>query len=297
MRYRFHCCDVFTDQRFGGNPLAVLPEASGLTDVQMQQIAREFNYSETTFVLPPESGHTRRVRIFTPHEELPFAGHPNIGTAFTLASIGELGPLADPISITFEEGAGLVPITINVADGRVRDCELSAPSPFALGKPISLERLATAVSLSPEDILTRTHPPQLASVGLEFVFAELSGVDALARSRVGAAGIDVLESEGVPFAATHLYCRSEGDLDIRARVFVPSFEDPATGSANCALAAMLTHYAEPQTGEFAWRIGQGIEMGRPSLLEARAEKRDGEVVSAWIGGACVMVSEGFIEVD
>ena len=103
-QYSYYICDVFTEQRFAGNPLAVLPHAEGLTDMQMQQIAREFNFSESTFVLPPEAGHTRRVRIFTPSTELPFAGHPNIGTAFVLASIGELGPLDGPRSIVFEEG-------------------------------------------------------------------------------------------------------------------------------------------------------------------------------------------------
>lgn len=296
MRYRFHCCDVFTDERFGGNPLAVLPEASGLSDAQMRQIAREFNYSETTFVLPPESGQTRRVRIFTPHGEIPFAGHPNIGTAFVLASTGELGPLAGPVSVIFEEQAGLVPISIEAAAGQPSRCELAAPAPLSIGKTVSLERLASAVSLASEDIVTTTHPPQLASVGLEFVFAELASRDALTRARPGPTGIDVLASEGIPFAATHLYFRSGDDFDIRARVFVPFFEDPATGSANCALAALLTHYAEPESGDFSWRIGQGLEMGRPSLLEARTQKRAGKVVSAWIGGACVMVSEGFIEV-
>jgi trans-2,3-dihydro-3-hydroxyanthranilate isomerase len=297
MRYRFHTCDVFTNERFGGNPLAVLPEASGLSDAQMQRIAREFNYSETTFVLPPESGHTRRVRIFTPHEEIPFAGHPNIGTAFTLASAGELGSLDAPVSVTFEEKAGLVPIHIDVAGGRPTLCELAAPAPLSLGEPVSVEGLAQAIGLSPDDIVTTTHPPLPASVGLEFVFAELTGADALERSAPGPKGIDVMEHQGIPFAATHLYHRADDGFDIHARVFVPFFEDPATGSANCALAALLAHCAEPASGEFAWRIAQGVEMGRPSVLEARSEKREGEVVSAWIGGASVMVSEGFIEVD
>src|SRR5262245_65906836 len=112
MRYRYLICDVFTDRLFGGNPLAVLPDARGLSDRRMQQIAREFNFSESTFVLPPEAGHTRRVRIFTPTTEVPFAGHPNVGTAFALAATGELGPIDAPRTITIEEKAGLVPIVI-----------------------------------------------------------------------------------------------------------------------------------------------------------------------------------------
>src|SRR5215813_2616586 len=133
MNYRYVTCDVFTDTRFGGNPLAVLPNADGLSDLQMQQIAREFNYSETTFGFPPETGHTRKVRIFTPAREVPFAGHPNVGTAFVLASIGELGEVRSSLAVTFEEKAGLVPVTIREAHGRITACELKAPQPISFG--------------------------------------------------------------------------------------------------------------------------------------------------------------------
>src|SRR5215468_595773 len=136
MRYRYFLCDVFTDRRFGGNQLAVLPEAQGLSDRQMQQIAREFNFSESAFVFPPEHGHTRRVRIFTPATEVPFAGHPNVGTAFVLAASGALGPLDSSISVTFEEKAGLVPITIRRRDNRIL-CELSAPQRLSLGPTVT----------------------------------------------------------------------------------------------------------------------------------------------------------------
>src|SRR5688572_13748492 len=159
MGYRYYICDVFTDTRFGGNQLAVLPEAQGLSDRQMQQIAREFNFSESAFVLPPERGHTRRVRIFTPAAEVPFAGHPNIGTAFVLATTGALGSIDEPITVTFEEKAGLVPIVIDRRAGTLR-CELSAPEPLALGKTVSAELLAAAVSLGVDDIVTTTHLPQ-----------------------------------------------------------------------------------------------------------------------------------------
>jgi len=141
MSYRFYTCDVFTDTRFGGNPLAVLPDAVGLSEAQMQQIAREFNYSESTFVFPAESGHTRRVRIFTPTEELPFAGHPNIGTAFVLAVTGEI---EDQTTITFEEAAGVVEVTLRRQDERIV-CELSAPEMLSFGKSVSAETFAAAV--------------------------------------------------------------------------------------------------------------------------------------------------------
>src|SRR5438105_5659846 len=140
MKYQFYTCDVFSQNRFGGNQLAVLPQANGLSDSQMQQITREFNYSETAFVFPADAtGHTRKVRIFTPAQEVPFAGHPNVGTAFVLATIGELGELQSSQEVTFEEKAGLVRILIETGNGRVTSCELTAPAPLVLGEPVPIE--------------------------------------------------------------------------------------------------------------------------------------------------------------
>jgi trans-2,3-dihydro-3-hydroxyanthranilate isomerase len=304
MRYRYFICDVFTEKRFGGNPLAVLPDARGLTDRQMQRVTREFNFSESTFVLPPENGGTRRVRIFTPTAEIPFAGHPNVGTAFVLATMGELGDLggADEhgrhIEAVFEEKAGNVPVSIERRDGFVR-CELKAPERLSIGKSVTPEVLAAAVSLSPEDVVTVTHPPQVASVGLPFTFAELTDRAALERARTRMDGVDALRAAGVN-PDVLIYVRSRDEFDVRARMFAPVDgvpEDPATGSANCALAALLAKHDPKPSGELRWRIAQGVEMGRPSVLEARAQKKDGEVVDVRIGGASVMVSEGWIEVE
>ena len=298
MRFRYYTCDVFTDTRFGGNQLAVLPEAEGLTDRQMQQIAREFNFAETTFVFPPEIGHTRKVRIFTPTTEMPFAGHPNIGTAFVLASAGEFGEIKKSIAVTFEEKAGEVPIDIHRRDDKSIWCELTAPENLSLGKTASAELLASAVSLAEDDIAV-THLPQVASVGFPFLMAELVDRSALTRARVDFDGLDAIARQGIA-PEIHIYIRSADEFDIRARMFAPGAgvpEDPATGSANVALAAFLSHYDEKPSGEFRFRIAQGVEMGRPSVLDARAEKRDGVVVGAWIGGSCVAVSEGVIEVD
>jgi trans-2,3-dihydro-3-hydroxyanthranilate isomerase len=299
MGYRYYICDVFTDTRFGGNQLAVLPDARGLSAARMQQIAREFNFSETTFVLPPEAGHTRRVRIFTPRMEIPFAGHPNVGTAFALAGAGELGPMNPPITITFEELAGVVPVTVHRREGGLIRCELSAPERLSLGATVSVEALAGAVSLSAGDVVTRTHPPQVTSVGLPFLIAELRDRAALERARPAAADLEALVALGVT-PDVHLYVRSGDEFDLRARMFAPLDgvpEDPATGSANCALAALLARHDEARDGTYRWRIAQGVEMGRPSVLEASAEKRAGEVVDARIGGTSVLVSEGVIEVD
>src|SRR4051794_25297707 len=155
----------------------------------MQQIAREFNFSESTFVLPAEQGHTRRVRIFTPTAEVPFAGHPNIGTAFVLATVGSFGPIDPTITVTFEEKAGLVPITVGWRNGTLW-CELSAPERLSLGKTVSGESVASAVSLAVQDVVTTTHLPQVASVGLPFLIAELKDQAALTRARVNAPGFD-----------------------------------------------------------------------------------------------------------
>ena len=299
MSYRYYICDVFTDTRFGGNKLAVLPDASGLSDTQMQQIAREFNFSETTFVMPPEEGHTRRVRIFTPTTELPFAGHPNIGTAFALATAGEFGDIDPMITVIFEEGAGPVLVEVQKHPGRPIWCELAAPQKLSLGDTLSVETVATAVSLAPDDIITQTHMPQVASIGLPFLVAELTTRNALVQARPNIDGLAALVAAGIP-PDVHLYVHSTDDFDIRARMFAPLDnipEDPATGSANCALAGLLSHYTEATDGNFQWRIAQGVEMGRPSVLEARAEKRDGVVTTTWIGGTCVLVSEGVLEVD
>jgi len=296
MGYRYFICDVFTDTRFGGNQLAVLPEAHGLSARQMQQVAREFNFSESAFVLPPERGHTRRVRIFTPTTEVPFAGHPNVGTAFVLATMGAFGPIESPITVTFEEKAGLVPVVIGQREGALW-CELSAPERLSLGKTVSAEILASAVSLVTTDVVTTTHLPQVASVGLPFLVAELEDRSTLARARVNAQGFDAVAALGI-MPDVHLYTKSADEFDIRARMFAPFDgvpEDPATGSANCALAGLLSHYDAARDGTVSWRIAQGVEMGRPSVLEASAEKRDGVVVATRIGGASVLVSEGVID--
>jgi len=173
----------------------------------MQQIAREFNFSESTFVLPAEAGQTRRVRIFTPTAEVPFAGHPNVGTSFVLASRGDFGEIAAPITVTFEENAGLVPITVRQDQGKPIWCELAAPQGLSLGKSISAEALAAAVSLAADDVVTGTHPPQVASVGLPFLIAEVRDRAALERARANMIGLDALVAAGVT-PDIHLYTRS-----------------------------------------------------------------------------------------
>lgn len=302
MRRRFVTCDVFTDTMFGGNPLAVVLDADGLSDAQMQQVAREFNYSETTFVLPAERGHDRRVRIFTPAREVPFAGHPNVGTAFVLASLGELGRLADPLVVTFEELAGLVPVSIERRPGDRIWCELRAPEALSLGLELPVAAVAEAVGLTAQDVAVDRHRPRVASVGLEFIVAELADRSALERARPDEAALERLVALGASTPDIHLYVACGADdpdgFDLRARMFAPFdgvTEDPATGSANCALVGLLASLDDTD-GERSWRIAQGVEMGRPSVLVARTQRVAGEVTGVWIGGGSVLVSEGTIEI-
>src|SRR5262249_29152394 len=169
----------------------------------------------------------------------------------------------------------------------------------SLGDTVPAQFVASAVSLAAEDIVTETHHPQVGSVGLPFVIAELRDRATLERARVNITGFEALLTEGVR-SSVHLYTRVADGFDIRARMFAPLggvLEDPATGSANCALAGLLAHYSEQPSGGFSWRIAQGVEMGRPSTLLARAEKQNGVVRATWVGGASVLVSEGVMHLD
>jgi trans-2,3-dihydro-3-hydroxyanthranilate isomerase len=299
VKYRYYICDVFTDTRFGGNQLAVLPQADGLSAQQMQQIAREFNFSETTFVLPAKAGHTRHVRIFTPAREIPFAGHPNVGTAFVLASIGEFGEIKSSLTLTFEEEAGLVSVAIHESEGKIASCELTAPQSLSFGKTLPVQLVAAAISVDVKDVVTNTHGPQVTSVGLPFVMVELRDRSVLERARISMSGFEALVAQDI-MPDVYLYIQASDGFDIRARMFAPLSgvpEDPATGSANCALAGLLAHYSPQPNGSFTWRIAQGVEMGRPSTLIARAEKVDGVVQTTRIGGASILVSEGVIYLD
>lgn len=300
MALEFVTVDVFTDRRFGGNPLAVVFDAESLATAQMQAIAGEFNLSETTFVLPPKDPvHTAEVRIFTPKAELPFAGHPNVGTAFALARRGSLygRPVAHPL--VFEERAGLVPLDLLTEGGEAVGARLTAPQPFARGEEVPVAVAAAACGLDPDDIETRRHAPCVASCGTKFIFAEVASRRALAaalpRNEIFARHLPLDGATGI-----HLYLADgEGGIDIRARMFAPLHgvpEDPATGSANVALAGLLASLRPEPELALNLRIAQGVEMGRPSLMEASATKSAGRVAETRIGGRCVPVLSGKIEV-
>ncbi len=296
MLWRYVTVDVFTDRAFGGNPLAVVLDAGGLSTVQMQAIACEFNYVETTFVLPPrDPAHDAQVRIFTVNSELPFAGHPNVGTAFVLATQAK----KPPERLKFEEGAGLVPIEILTEEGRVVGAELTAPQPLSKLTMVSAEQAAACASLPAADIRTDRHQPGIFSVGLPFLIAELASREALRRARPDASAFArTLPCDGSD--AIYLYTRdvppAELACDLQARMFLPGTsgltEDPATGSATAAAAALLADLASERNGELKLRVGQGFDMGRPSLLLTRVRKANGVIMSTHVGGGCVQMMEG-----
>jgi trans-2,3-dihydro-3-hydroxyanthranilate isomerase len=301
MQLNFATIDVFTDRQFGGNPLAVVPDARGLTSEQMQAIAGEFNLSETTFVLPPQdASHTAQVRIFTPRAELPFAGHPNVGTAFVLAGATESAarPAAGDTMI-FEEKAGLVRIELLREQSTVIGARLAAPQGFSTGETVARDIVASACSIAETDIDTRAHQPLIASCGIPLIFAAVTSRAALAAARprleIFAQHVPATLATGI-----HLYLEAATPVaDIEARMFAPLYgvmEDPATGSANVALIALLAMLrAEPDL-RIERKISQGVDMGRPSLMAASAEKRAGKIVAAHIGGSCVSVMRGVITV-
>ena len=296
LQRRYITVDVFTDRAFGGNPLAVVLDAEGLSTEEMQAIATEFNYSETTFVLPPrEAAHNAEVRIFTVRSEIPFAGHPNVGTAFVLASRAK----TPPVRLLFEEKAGLVPVEITCANGKVTNAELTAPQPLKRLTQVPVEKAAACLSLSAADIRTDRHVPHIISVGLPFLAVEIASREALKRARPNAdAFAQTLPIDGND--AIYLYTRevpaSEAPCQVQARMFHPGSsglsEDPATGSATAAVAALFADLDSTRDGELKMTIGQGFDMGRPSILLTRVKKQGGKVNSAHVGGACVFMMEG-----
>ena len=300
MKLNFVTIDVFTGTQFAGNPLGVVLNAQGLSGGQMQAIAAEFNLAETTFVLPPkDAAHTAEVRIFTPRFEMPFAGHPNVGTAFALARIGTSYGRADRRrGVIFEEKAGLVPISFLKEGTMVTGARLASPQPLTLGAEIPVDLIASACSLSVDDIETRNHPPLIASCGAPFIVAELKGRERLAAA-TARTDIFVRDIATLPVTSLFVYTHvAESGLDIRARMFAPHHgipEDPATGSANVALIGLLAHLRPEPNLRISKAIAQGVEMGRPSLLQAEAEKRKGIVTATYIGGRCVPVMSGTLE--
>jgi trans-2,3-dihydro-3-hydroxyanthranilate isomerase len=296
--FKYLTADVFTNQRFGGNQLAVFPDASGLDPSLMPKIAREFNFSETTFVLPPDNPkHTRRVRIFTPGSELPFAGHPTVGTAFVLANTGDIKLTGNETHIVFEEGVGPVPVTIRSKDGKAGFAQLSvAQLPEISPPPPRAHELAATLGLESEEVLDGEWGPETVSCGVPFLFIPVKNRQALGRARVRLDAFERLLG-GYVTSKVFLFCNEpeRPGSHYRARMFAPSIgvpEDPATGSACAGFGGYLARRDARNDGTLRWVVEQGFEMGRPSILEVEADKQGGAITAVRVGGESVLVSRG-----
>lgn len=300
MSYTYHTADVFTDSPFGGNQLAVLPEAAGLSADQMQAIAREFNLSETVFVFPPEDpSNTRKLRIFTPRAELPFAGHPTVGAAYVLARTGDLPLTGDETRIVFEEGSGPVPVLIRSTGGVPTFSQLAAPrSPEIRGPEFDPDTIAAALSLTVADLdFDGNLSIEAVSVGVPFLLVPVRSLDALGRAVMNIERwSETLRTSWAPevFLFTPSHPSGEAE-EFRARMFAPTMgiaEDPATGSACACLGAYLGLRSGIADGTVSYLVRQGVEMGRPSLLEVEADLSGGTITAVRVGGASVLMSSG-----
>ena len=300
----YEVVDVFTTTRFGGNPLAVIPDARDLDGALMQRIAAEFGYSETTFVLPPaDEQNTAHVRIFTPTSEMPFAGHPNVGTAFVLARRGTVFGRPAGEQMRFEERAGVVGVAVLRDDGAVTGAAITAPRALEVGQAVAVDLVAACASLSSEDVAVATHPPRIVSVGLPFVVAELASRAALAQARPNVARFAEADAAvslaGIGFAL-FLYVPTPGaPRQFSARMFAPLdnvLEDPATGSASAALGAYRVALMPEADADVALAVEQGVDMGRPSYLRIQVRNASGVIQQVVVGGECVPVMRGALSV-
>ena len=308
-RYRFLQVDVFTDVPFGGNPLAVFPDAVGLSDQQMQQLALELNLSETTFVLPPEApGADFKVRIFTPKAELPFAGHPLVGTHWVLAHLGRVA-LREPVTeVTFELGVGLRTARLHMRGGRITRVvtDHQAPQFLAAAGRAQVERIAAALKLPAAAILDTGKPVQAVSTGFPQLFVpvhSLAEVQAIDPLSVDSASLSQVCAElGLPGADVAIFCLEtvHPDRDVHMRFVAPHHgipEDPATGSASGGLASYLVHHglitATPPLTTIVTE--QGIEMGRPSKVTVEVEGTAEAIRMVRVSGDVVLVMEGVFE--
>lgn len=303
MRLRFSTVDVFTTQRFSGNPLAIVEDADGLTTAQMQAIAREFNLSETIFVQTPDDpGHTAKVRIFFPTAEIPFAGHPTIGCAIHLAQRSSPGEGGFHTTITLEEVAGLVPVKVTRHSGLFH-AQLTAPViPFAgAGSAPDDAMAAAALGIGEASIGFGAHKIAQWQGGPTFLFIPVADRVALSAARP----CEPAWSAMMDFAQVHnayVYMRdpSEPANIFHARMFAPTAgtpEDPATGSASCLLAAQLLASGELAEGLNSFALEQGEDMGRPSKIALEVEVADGRLAAVRIAGTSVRVSEGWLQAE
>jgi trans-2,3-dihydro-3-hydroxyanthranilate isomerase len=298
MARRYRIFDVFTDRPLAGNPLAVVLDAAGLDDAAMQSVAREFNLSETIFVLPAASpAHSAATRIFTPAKELPFAGHPIVGAAICLARERFGGSGEHDAVIVLEGRVGPIRCGVKLAGGSGFAQFDSPKLPASIGEAASKEAIGAALGLAPIDIGFENHLPSAWSCGNPFDFVPVRNMAALAEAAVNRGSWAEAFTNGAAF----LYTReTEGhDHSFRARMFAPGFgieEDPATGSAVAAFAGPVLEFDSMPDGEHRAIVEQGFEMGRPSLIRLEMTVAGGALSNVRIGGDAIMVAEGMLEV-
>jgi len=299
MARRFFVLDVFTNQALAGNPLAVVLDADGLSDARMQAIAREFNLSETVFVLPADNpAHSAKLRIFTPARELPFAGHPTVGTAILLAKERFGDTDADQNAVVMlEEAIGNVRCGVVLKNGAAGFAEFDVPRLARPADPVGeKEAVAAALGLEPNEIGFENHHPTAFEAGVPYAFVPVANLAALSRATPHLAHWDLAFGTG-DHPAAYVYCRqtTAHDSTFSARMFAPGMgivEDPATGSAAAAFAGVVRHFDEPTDGTHYLRIEQGIDMGRPSMIDLEIDIDNGALHAARIGGQAVIVSKG-----
>lgn len=302
MKYRFCTLDVFTGDRFGGNPLAVLAQADGLASDQMQRIAREFNLSETTFVQPPEDeANTANVRIFTPAAELPFAGHPTIGTAIVLAEALEGHADAFAREVRLEEKVGLLVVQVSKQPGEPAFAQFTnAVLPGPAGDVPEAAAIARAISLDAGDIGAGGHAPGVQQAGTTFLFVPLRDMAALARSEIDSVAWKAISAgRGWVGAVVYTPGGEAPEANFRMRMYAPDFgiaEDPATGSAAATFPGQILNSDDLSDGTHKWFVEQGYEIGRPSQIHIEADVTGGALTAVRVGGHAVRVSEGEIEV-
>jgi trans-2,3-dihydro-3-hydroxyanthranilate isomerase len=293
---RFVTLDVFTETALAGNPLAVVLDAEGLNDHAMQAIAREFNLSETVFVCPPVDPKSRAsLRIFTPGRELPFAGHPTVGTAVLLA-IRDHGGQHGHVAFDLEEKVGLVPCSVEIITGAKGKAVFSLPKlPVSLGEAANDLAVAQAVSLKPGDIGFDRHRPSVYSAGNGFTMIPVRGLDALVRAKPDLTHWQGIRPADHPNAFVYTRETTDAGHHFQARMFAPDMgigEDPATGSAVAAFAGAVMEFDAPADGQHRLTIAQGYEMGRPSQIDLHLTVEGGALTKAAIGGSAVIISEG-----
>lgn len=298
MKVQYYTCDVFTNARFGGNQLAVFPDARAIPEDQLQSIAKEFNFSETTFVYPPaDPNNTRRVRIFTPGDELPFAGHPTIGTAITLATIGAIPLTGNVTSIVLEEGVGPVPVTIRSTNGRPEFAQLTAAKLPEFNDTVPpADDLAAMLSLTRVELAVDKYPVRYVSVGFPFLYVAVKDLKTIGKIRINTALMEKYRMKEIFIFTDETV---DPNFHFHARMFAPLIgipEDPATGSAAASFAGYLAVMDPQRDGTLKWNIEQGFEMGRPSLLYIEADKKNGLTSAVRVGGGAVMMSEGLFTI-